>query len=107
MAFSFEPFLAISAGHFMAVSAGPEQLFGNALLNRCRKTRTWLIYHYPGLLLSLTLKIYILNCEINNNSKEKIKMRSSIKRWKSAYHITEIQQRVECFVAYRPVFLHL
>ena len=24
MAFSFEPFLAISAGHFMAVSAGPE-----------------------------------------------------------------------------------
>lgn len=25
MAFSFEPFLAISAGHFMAVSAGPEQ----------------------------------------------------------------------------------
>ena len=26
MAFSFEPFLAISAGHFMAVSAGPEQI---------------------------------------------------------------------------------
>ena len=26
MAFSFEPFLAISAGHFMAVSAGPEHL---------------------------------------------------------------------------------
>ncbi len=25
MTFSFEPFLAISAGHFMAVSAGPEQ----------------------------------------------------------------------------------
>lgn len=25
MAFSFEPFLAISAGHIMAVSAGPEQ----------------------------------------------------------------------------------
>lgn len=25
MAFSFEPFLAISAGHFMAVLAGPEQ----------------------------------------------------------------------------------
>ena len=24
MAFSFEPFLAISAGHIMAVSAGPE-----------------------------------------------------------------------------------
>ena len=24
MAFSFEPFLAIPAGHFMAVSAGPE-----------------------------------------------------------------------------------
>lgn len=27
MAFSFEPFLAISAGHIMAVSAGPEQQF--------------------------------------------------------------------------------
>ena len=26
MAFSFEPLLAISAGHIMAVSAGPEQL---------------------------------------------------------------------------------
>ena len=25
MAFSFEPFLAIPAGHIMAVSAGPEQ----------------------------------------------------------------------------------
>jgi hypothetical protein len=25
MAFSFEPFLAISAGHIIAVSAGPEQ----------------------------------------------------------------------------------
>jgi hypothetical protein len=25
MAFSFEPLLAISAGHIMAVSAGPEQ----------------------------------------------------------------------------------
>ena len=28
MAFSFEPFLAISAGHFMAVSAGPAQEIG-------------------------------------------------------------------------------
>jgi len=27
MAFSFEPLLAISAGHFMAVSAGPEHGF--------------------------------------------------------------------------------
>ena len=27
MAFSFEPFWAISAGHIMAVSAGPEHLF--------------------------------------------------------------------------------
>ena len=31
MAFSFEPFLAISAGHFMAVSAGPEHRFRTLL----------------------------------------------------------------------------
>ena len=29
MAFSFEPLLAISAGHIMAVSAGPEQNRGS------------------------------------------------------------------------------
>ena len=30
MAFSFEPFLAISAGHFMAVLSEPEQFEGGA-----------------------------------------------------------------------------
>lgn len=33
MAFSFEPFLAISAGHFMAVSAGPEHLVSHISRN--------------------------------------------------------------------------
>ena len=39
MAFSFEPFLAISAGHFMAVSAGPEHLFLGGVYARFRLLR--------------------------------------------------------------------
>lgn len=36
MAFSFEPFLAISASHFMAVSAGPEHLPGKRKGSGCK-----------------------------------------------------------------------
>ena len=47
MAFSFEPFLAISAGHFMAVSAGPEHQRPRSAdtphaEERTKRRRTWL-----------------------------------------------------------------